>query len=86
MLFTLGGLYALYEGYHKIIDPHPLNSPLVAVVVLLIAMALEGYALRTAVREANRTRGSRSWLQFVRRARAPSFRSSCSRTAARWWV
>jgi cation diffusion facilitator family transporter len=71
VLFTLGGLYALYEGYHKILDPQPLDSPLVAVAVLLIAMALEGYALRTAVREANRTRGTQGWLHFVRRARAP---------------
>ena len=71
VLFTLGGLYALYEGYHKLTEPHPLSSPLIAVVVLLIALVLEGYALRTAVREANRTRGTRSWLQFVRRARAP---------------
>jgi len=71
VLFTLGGLYALYEGYHKIADPHPLTSPVVAVAVLVIAGALEGYALRTAVREANRTRGSRDWLQFVRRARSP---------------
>jgi len=71
VLFTLGGLYALYEGFHKIIDPGSLESPLVAVAVLLIAMALEGFALRTAVRVANRTRGSRSWLQFVRRAREP---------------
>ena len=71
VLFVLGGLYALYEGYHKVIDPHPLTTPLVAVAVLLLAAALEGYALRTAVREANRTRGTRGWLQFVRRARAP---------------
>ena len=71
VLFTLGGLYALYEGYHKVIDPHPLTSPLVAVAVLFVAAALEGYALRTAIREANRTRGGRGWLHFVRRARAP---------------
>jgi cation diffusion facilitator family transporter len=71
ILFTLGGLYALYEGYHKVTDPHPLESPLVAVAVLLIAAALEGYALRTAVGEANRTRGGRNWLRFVRRSRNP---------------
>ena len=71
VLFTLGGLYALYEGYHKITDPHPLTSPLVAVAVLFIAMALEGYVLRNAVREANHTRGTRNWLQFVRRTRSP---------------
>jgi cation diffusion facilitator family transporter len=71
ILFTLGGLYALYEGYHKVTNPHPLESPLVAVAVLLIAAALEGYALRTAVGEANRTRGGRNWLRFVRRSRNP---------------
>jgi cation diffusion facilitator family transporter len=71
ILFSLGGLYALYEGYHKVIDPHPLDSPLVAVIVLLIAACLEGYALHTAVGEANRTRGGRSWLRFVRRTRSP---------------
>src|SRR5215203_6397360 len=71
VLFTLGGLYALYEGYHKIVDPHPLTSPLVAVAVLVIAIALEGFALRTAVREANRTRGRRGWFAFVQRVRAP---------------
>src|SRR5215213_7269777 len=71
VLFTLGGLYALYEGYHKVVDPHPLDSPLVAVVVLLIAACLEGYALHTAVGVANRTRGGRNWLRFVRRTRSP---------------
>jgi cation diffusion facilitator family transporter len=71
ILFSLGGLYALYEGYHKVIDPHPLTSPLVAVMVLLIAAGLEGYALRTAVGQANRSRGNRNWLRFVRRTRSP---------------
>lgn len=71
VLFTAGGLYALYEGYHKVSDPHELTSPAVAVVVLVVALGLEGYALRTAVRAANRSRGGRSWVQFVRRARAP---------------
>lgn len=83
VLFTLGGLYALYEGAMKIVEPHPLESPLVAVAVLLIAMVLEGFALRTAVREANRTRGARSWLQFVTRARSPRSRSSCWKTVGR---
>ena len=71
ILFTLGGLYAVYEGYHKISDPHELSSPLIAVAVLLIAIALEGFALRTAVKEANKVRGKRSWVSFVRHARAP---------------
>src|SRR3954469_8175208 len=37
VLFSLGGLYAVYEGYHKIIDPHQLESPVIAVIVLVIA-------------------------------------------------
>ena len=71
VLFSLGGLYALYEGWHKVTDPHELSSPLIAVIVLVIAIALEGYALRTAVREANKVRGQQSWFHFVRHARAP---------------
>lgn len=71
ILFSLGGCYAVYEGYHKVIDPHPLENPLVAVVVLVIAAVLEGYALRTAVGEANRTRAGRGWWRFIRRTRNP---------------
>ncbi|WP_121399203.1 cation diffusion facilitator family transporter [Micromonospora sp. M71_S20] len=71
ILFTLGGLYALYEGYHKISDPHELTAPLIAVAVLVIAIALESYAMYTAVKEANKVRGNRGWVSFVRHARAP---------------
>ncbi|MGI5239563.1 cation diffusion facilitator family transporter [Dactylosporangium sp. CA-139066] len=71
VLFTLGGLFALYEGYHKIIEPKDLTSPLVAVIILVIAIGLEGYALRTAAKSANETRGDRSWWQYIRHAKAP---------------
>src|SRR3954470_7217132 len=43
VLFTLGGLFAVYEGYHKIKDPHELDSPAVAIGILVIALALEGF-------------------------------------------
>lgn len=71
VLFSLGGLFALYEGYSKITDPHEVVSPLIAVGVLLVAMVLEGFALRTAVIESNHIRGEQSWVEFVRHARAP---------------
>ncbi len=71
ILFTLGGLYALYEGWHKISDPHPLTSPLVAIIVLVLAIGLESWALRTAVVEANKVRRGQSWWSFIRHARAP---------------
>ncbi len=72
VLFSLGGLFALYEAYHKLAEPEPIEHwQWVPVAVLLIAMALEGYSFRTAVIESNRTRGDRSWVEFVRRAKAP---------------
>ncbi|GAA3249842.1 cation diffusion facilitator family transporter [Dactylosporangium siamense] len=71
VLFTLGGLFALYEGYEKIVHPHELTSPLVAVVVLVIAIGLESYALYTAAKSANAVRGSKTWWQFIRHAKAP---------------
>jgi cation diffusion facilitator family transporter len=71
VLFSLGGLFALYEGWHKLSGHEPLTSPLVAVIVLLVALAMEGFALRTAVIESNHIRGKQSWVEFVRHARAP---------------
>ncbi|WP_029288038.1 cation diffusion facilitator family transporter [Cellulomonas sp. HZM] len=72
VLFTLGGLFALYEAYHKWHDPHPIESwKWVPVVVLVVAICLEGFSFRTAIHESNRTRGSQSWVQYVRTAKAP---------------
>lgn len=71
VLFSLGGLFALYEGYHKLSEPGELVSPLIAVGVLLVAIVFESYALWTAVQESNRTRGDASWIEFVRHAKAP---------------
>jgi len=72
VLFSIGGLFALYEAWHKWSDPHPIDSwQWVPIVVLLVAMAMESYALCTAVVESNKIRGDRSWTQFVRTAKAP---------------
>ncbi len=77
VLFTLGGLFAVYEGWHKLAEAtsaggHPgLTSPGWAVAVLAIAIVLESLSLRTAVAEATPLRGQASWWQFVRRAKAP---------------
>jgi cation diffusion facilitator family transporter len=73
VLFTVGGLFALYEAYHKWHDPHPIEGRWwwVPLAVLAAAIVMEGFSLRTAVRESNHTRGQRSWVQFVRTAKAP---------------
>jgi cation diffusion facilitator family transporter len=71
VLFTVGGVFALYEGFEKIRDPHPLDSWYWAVGVLVFAIFAEGFSFRTAIRESNEIRGSLSWPQFIRRAKAP---------------
>ena len=72
VLFSIGGLFALYEAWHKWRDPHPIESwQWVPIAVLLVAMLMEGYALRTAAVESHRVRGGRSWNEFVRTAKAP---------------
>ena len=71
VLFLVGGLFSLYEGWHKWQHPEPLSDWWIAVAVLLVAIALESFSLRTAVREANHARGKRSMAKFVRDSRQP---------------
>lgn len=71
VLFTLGGLFSVYEGYHKISDPHELTSPAVAFAILGLAIVFEAFALRTAVRHARPERGERGWWTYIRSSRSP---------------
>jgi cation diffusion facilitator family transporter len=79
VLFSVGGLFALYEAYHKYEEVHAghedklLTGGLgwVPLLVLSIAIVMEGFSFRTAIVESNHTRGDRSWVQFVRTAKAP---------------
>jgi len=71
ILFSIGGVFSIYEGLEKIQHPHELEVPWLPIVVLLIAIVLEGFSFRTAVRESNHTRGKQSWIEFIRRAKAP---------------
>ena len=71
MLFTLGSAFALYEGIHKVEHPEPLTSPLVAVVILVLAMCLETYSFITAMKESSKIKGSVSWWGFIRQSRTP---------------
>jgi len=72
VLFTVGGLFALYEAYHKAGHPGPITSwQWVPVTVLLVAIMLESFSFRTAIVESNAVRDGASWKEFVRHARAP---------------
>jgi cation diffusion facilitator family transporter len=70
VIFLVGGVFALYEGYTKLRHPQRLESPIWAFVVLGISIVLESFSLRTAVRESNRRVGV-TWLSFLRRAKSP---------------
>ncbi|MHA7239260.1 cation diffusion facilitator family transporter [Arthrobacter sp. TMS1-12-1] len=73
VLFSVGGLFALYEAHHKYQDPHPIEGPFwwVPLAVLIGAIIAESFSLRTAVRESNPARGGMSWARFVRTAKSP---------------
>lgn len=71
VLFTLGSVFALYEGYHKISHPQELTSPVVAIVILVLAICLEGFSFRTAVVESRPLKRSGSWWRFIRTSRNP---------------
>ncbi len=71
VLFSLGGLFSIYEGYHKISEPEEVTSPAVAFAILGLAIVFEAFALRTAVRHAQPERHGRSWPDYIRGSRSP---------------
>jgi cation diffusion facilitator family transporter len=71
LLFTLGSVFALYEGIHKLESHEPLTSPIVAVGILVVAIGLETYSFRTAIHESRPLKGSGTWWQFIRQAKVP---------------
>jgi cation diffusion facilitator family transporter len=71
ILFSVGGVFAIYEGIEKIGHPEEIANPWIPIGVLIVAIGLESFSLRTAIKESNHTRGKQTWVQFVRRAKAP---------------
>ncbi|MET9963943.1 cation diffusion facilitator family transporter [Streptomyces sp. NPDC006326] len=71
VLFSVGGMFAVYEGYEKIKHPHPVEAWYWPIGVLVFAIIAEGFSFRTAIKESNEIRGALSWSDFIRRAKAP---------------
>ena len=69
LLFSMGGLFSIYEGTHKLQHPEPLNQVWIAIVVLLVAIVLEGGSLYGAIREIKKVRGERPFLEWLRHTR-----------------
>jgi len=71
VIFSLGSLFALFEGVEKLRKPHELESVGWAIAVLVVAFVCEGFSLRTAAHESRKVKGDQSWWSFVHRSKIP---------------
>ena len=71
VIFSLGSLFAIYEGVSKLLHPHELTSPMVAVAILVAGIGMEGVSFRTAVVEATKQKKQLGWWAFIRRTKSP---------------
>jgi cation diffusion facilitator family transporter len=69
LLFSMGGLFSIYEGYHKLTHPEPLSQVWIAIIVLALAILLEGSSLFGALREIRKVRGKRPFLEWLKHTR-----------------
>ncbi len=71
VLFSMGSLFAITEGIEKLRHPHQLESAHWAVGILVAALGLESWSIYTAIVEANKVRGEKSWWEFIRQTKSP---------------
>ncbi len=69
LLFSMGGLFSVYEGWHKLQVPEPLSYPLLALGVLTFGIVVEGISLAACLREVNKSRGAHNLWQWFRHTR-----------------
>ena len=69
VLFSLGGLFSIYEGWHKLADPEDLSYPWVAVGILVFGLIVEAVSMRACLQEVNKVRGQRSVWRWFRTSR-----------------
>jgi cation diffusion facilitator family transporter len=71
VIFSLGSVFAIYEGMDKLLHPHAVGDHIWAVGILLFAMVMESLSLRTAMRESGRLKGDMTWWKFIRHSKVP---------------
>jgi cation diffusion facilitator family transporter len=71
LLFSVGAVFATYEGIHKIQHPSELSAPLVAIIILVLAVGLETFSFITAITESKKIKGDVTWWGFIRQSRSP---------------
>jgi cation diffusion facilitator family transporter len=72
LIFAVGAGVSIYEGIHKIIDPHPMSDPYINYIVLTLALIFESFAFAVAFKEFRRRKGDRGWWQAVRESKDPA--------------
>lgn len=73
MLFSMGGLFSLYEGWHKLSHPEAIKAPLIAIGVLLFSIVAESMAFAGCIREVNKERGEQSFITWFKETRRSEF-------------
>ncbi len=71
VLFSIGGMFSLFEGVQKLSEPHELENAWLPLTVLGVAIVLESFSLRTALHEAKKARGKTSLVKYIRHAKSP---------------
>ncbi len=72
MIFAVGAGISIYEGIHSLMDPHPVQNPMINYIVLGLAMVFEGFAWYFAWKEFDRARGERGYYEAVRKEKNPT--------------
>jgi len=71
VLFSVGGIFSIVEGISKLQNPHELEVVWLPLLVLSIAIVLESFSFRTAIKESNKVRGKAGWWAFIRKSKSP---------------
>jgi len=71
IIFSMGSLFAMYEGLDKLANPHELEDHIWAIGILLVAIVLESFSLRTAMVESRKVKGKKTWWRFIRHSKVP---------------
>jgi cation diffusion facilitator family transporter len=71
VLFLLGGVFAVYEGIQKLLHPHDIESAGWAIGILAVAIVMESFSFRVAIRESRPMKGAQGWVAFIRKTKNP---------------
>jgi len=66
LLFSGGGMFSIYEGVHKLRHPEPVGDLLVGIVIIVLAILLEGWSTLGNIKEMNKRRGDRPFFRYLR--------------------